>query len=93
VVVQIVDENCIFLLKAEDDSPIAIYSNGPEALEIALQSVKMPSWLIHVLSTPGEVQSLEKNPHLRGMIGLNSGFASGEEKLLNPRVSEASDHL
>jgi hypothetical protein len=93
VVVKIIDKNCVFKLKSEGDPPISIYLNGPEASKVALQSVKMPSRLIHILSTPGEVQCLEKDPYFGGVIGLNPGFASRQEELLDPRVPEAPDHL
>ena len=62
------------------------------ASQIAVQSVQIPPWGIHVVRSPRAVQLKELDRQLGGMGRLNSGLAPGGEELLYASVPEALDH-
>jgi hypothetical protein len=55
--------------------------------------MKAPSGRIHIFGICCVLQGSELNPKLTGMLGLDAGFRAGFEKLLQPLVPEAFDHV
>ena len=57
MVILIIDENCIFTLKCECDTPIASDLNGPMPNQIAVERMKTPAWRNHIRSGLGAIKS------------------------------------
>jgi hypothetical protein len=92
VVILIIDENGVFSIEAKRKPPISIYAYCPMGREVGGQSMKLPSGNIHVFGPLGGIQNGKLLVQLLGMTGLNPGFRTGQEKLLDSFMPEAADH-
>jgi hypothetical protein len=63
------------------------------ALKIAVQRVQLPSRSVHVGRSLCPAQLKELDRPFGGMRRLNPSFAPGGEKLLDPTMPEALDHV
>jgi hypothetical protein len=61
--------------------------------KIAFERMQTPTSNIHAPGVLCRIQSRELNFQLIGMSGLDSGFASGKEELLQTRVPERPNHV
>ena len=92
MVVAIVNQNGVFSLKCEGESPIAADIHRPVTFEIAMKRMKPPSRSVHIFRRSGIVQGEELFPQPFGMTGLNLRPRSAPEEQFDSLMAEASDH-
>jgi len=92
VVVNIINLQSIAFLELKDNAPIAIYFDGPKALEPPLKRVKVRPWKSHVFRSPGHVETKENILQTIGLVRLDSRLAPGGKEALKAFVPKAADH-
>jgi hypothetical protein len=91
VAIPIVDQNRVFSLEAERESPVAIYAHRPVSGKFSLKQVQLPASDIHRLWRLGSIQKRELPLQLDSMAWLNAALRPRQEELLDALVPEALD--
>jgi len=72
VIVQIVDEDRIFAIEDEGQTPVSADRNRPVIPQLSLQTVKLPAGRIHIFGLTGVIQHRQLKPEAFRMFRLNS---------------------
>lgn len=92
VVVLIVDENGIFALELERQSPASAHLYSPMTFLLAFQSMELPTRLVHVLGAPCNIQSLKLTCQPCSVHRLNTRLGPFQEEAYNAVVAATPDH-
>jgi hypothetical protein len=92
VIVSIVDLNGVFALELERQSPVSAHPYSPMTFLVAFQWMELPTWNVHVLGTPRNIQSLQLTGQPSGVSCLNAGPSPFQEGAFDALVAEALDH-
>ena len=80
------------VLESENDAPISGDIYGPEASEIALQSVQSPTWDIHILRVGGYVEVSQDAFYSAKVLGVDATSISMLIKTLQSPGPEIPYH-
>lgn len=92
MIVQIVDEDRIFAIEDEGQTPVSAYRNRPVIPQLSLQTVKLPAGCTHILGLTGVIQHSQLQPEAIRMFRLNSRKRSGAKEPLETLMFESPDH-
>jgi len=92
VIINQVDIESVRTFKTEDDAPIRVHRNGPEALPVSLDSVQTISGETHPLRGNRGVEVGENALDLVNETGADASPLSGLEQPLQAAVPEGPYH-
>ena len=93
VVIPVIEQNCVFAFEGEGQTIVAVDPDRPMPLA-ALQPMQSPRKRGRHIGWPScFVERGQLHPQLRGMMGLNPGFAVGLVEFFKPGMTEGPDYL
>lgn len=90
VVIEIIHQFNVFSLESENDVPISIHRDRPEAGLIPGEWMQPPARHIQVLRQGGIVQGAKLQLQFSGVVGLDAGLAAFSEECFQSLVPERS---
>ena len=70
----VIDQNHIFALETESETPAAADHNRPVAFEVRAQGMQSPPGSVHVFRTAGVIEDCQLNAQRFGVPRLDSGW-------------------
>jgi len=92
VVVQVIHVGDVAVLDAEDDPPIRLNRNAPEAGEGAFQGMQAPTGQVHVLGPGRSIKAREHASDLLDVNGVQSTCAVILIEAFEPTMANPPDH-
>jgi hypothetical protein len=74
VVILVIDQDGVFALEAEGETPVSAYRDRLVALEVAMQGMKPPSGRIHILGRASIVKHRQLETQTHGVLSLYPGL-------------------
>jgi hypothetical protein len=88
VVVFIVNILNVGARKVECHTPVAAHPHSPAALPVTFQGVEVQAWQRHVSRFDRNIEATQDESQSTGVLGLNSGRRSAQEKPFQTLMSE-----